>query len=170
MTPRLDIRDRGAVYAEVQHFYARQIRQLDTADVEGFASTFTPDGLMWHASSGASATGPAEITATLRANFARHPDVVPRHWFDKLLIEPVGEDELHVSYYALLTLTAADGSVSLQPTCLVEDVLVVSAQGALRTRSRRIHRDDLLLSPATPAQATTAQAATAGAGAGAGLA
>ncbi|MCM3882373.1 nuclear transport factor 2 family protein [Frankia sp. R82] len=166
MTPRLDVHDRGAVYAEVQHFYARQIRQLDAADVDGFASTFTPDGLMWHASSGASATGPAEIAATLRANFARHTGVVPRHWFDKLLIEPAGEDELHVSYYALLSLTAADGSVSFQPTCLVDDVLVITADGALRTRSRRIHRDDLLLSPVVPT--APAQAATAGAGVGTG--
>ncbi|MFJ8816138.1 MULTISPECIES: nuclear transport factor 2 family protein [Amycolatopsis] len=144
--PHIDVTDRARVYAEVQHFFARQIRLLDAADVEGFAATFTEDGRMHHASRDDDVRGRAAIVESLRANFAQHQGVVPRHWFDKLLIEPSGEDTVTVSYYALVTLTHADGSVTLLPTCLVDDVLVVR-DGQLLTQSRSITRDDLLLVP-----------------------
>ncbi|CAM5717009.1 hypothetical protein SVIOM342S_07854 [Streptomyces violaceorubidus] len=32
------------VYAEVQHFYARQMRLLDTGEADAWAGTFTEDG------------------------------------------------------------------------------------------------------------------------------
>lgn len=141
---KIDVHDRARIYAEVQHFYAGQIRLLDAADVEGFAATFTEDGFMRHASRDDHVQGRAAIAATIRANFANHPGIVPRHWFDKLLIEPVGPDTVTVSYYALVSLTDARGAVVFQPTCLVDDVLVVDEQ-RLFTKSRTITRDDLLL-------------------------
>lgn len=145
MSYSIDVHDRAAIHAEVQHFYARQIRLLDGADLEGFAATFTEDGVMRHASRNDNARGRLAIVASLRANYANHPGVVPRHWFDKLLIEPVDANTVSVQYYALVSLTDATGKVTFLPTCLVDDVLVVDETGRLLTRDRSIARDDLLL-------------------------
>lgn len=142
--PQIDVTDRAQIHAEVQHFYARQIRLLDAADIDGFAATFTEDGRMHHASRDDDVRGRAAIVESLRANFAQHQGVVPRHWFDKLLIEPAGGNAVTVSYYALVSLTHPDLSVTFLPTCLVDDLLVVE-DGQLFTKTRDITRDDLLL-------------------------
>ena len=144
MAARIDLHDRAAAHAEVQHFYAHQIRLLDAADAVGFADTFTEDGVMAHTSRNDHVQGRQAIVDRLTASYANHPGVVPRHWFDKLLIEPLGEDTVAVSYYALVSLTDVEGRVEFQPTCLVDDVLVLRGDRLL-TRSRTIRRDDLLL-------------------------
>jgi actinorhodin biosynthesis protein ActVIA len=42
----------GDLYAEVQTFYARQMRRVDALDIEGFAATFTEDGVVVHGPGG----------------------------------------------------------------------------------------------------------------------
>ncbi|MDB1089542.1 nuclear transport factor 2 family protein [Streptomyces sp. ACA25] len=133
----------GDLYAEVQTFFARQMRHVDSLDIEGFADTFTADGVVVHAS-GERAEGREAMIAGMRANLPRYQGIAVRHWFDKLLIEPQGEDTVHVSYYTLVTQTDRDGKVAFQPTFTVDDVLV-RRDGQLFTQSRVIHRD-------TPAQ------------------
>lgn len=144
MAPSIDLRNRASAYAEVRHFYAHQIRLLDAADVDGFAATFTEDGVMRHTSRDDHVQGREAIVDSLKASFANHSGVVPRHWFDHLLVESVAADTVTVSYYALVSLTDAEGRVEFQPTCLVDDVLVVRGDRIL-TRSRTIRRDDILL-------------------------
>lgn len=140
----------GDVYAEVQTFYAQQMRRVDALDIEGFADTFTDDGEVVHAG-GQRQRGRAEMIAGMRAALPRYRDIAVRHWFDHLLIEtdPADADILRVSYYTLVTQTDRDGNVTFQPTFTVDDVLV-RVDGRLLTRSRVIHRD----TPATPPAAS----------------
>lgn len=137
----------GDLYAEVQTFYAQQMRRVDALDIEGFAETFTEDGEVVHAG-GHRQSGRAEMVAGMRAALPRYKDIATRHWFGHLLIEadPADGDTVRVSYYTLVTQTDREGKVSFQPTFTVDDVLV-RRDGALLTLSRVIHRD----SPATPA-------------------
>ncbi|NEC53776.1 nuclear transport factor 2 family protein [Actinospica acidiphila] len=131
----------GDVYAEVQSFYARQMRRVDALDVEGFAATFTADGVVVHAD-GHRQAGREEMVAGMRARLPRYEDVAVRHWFGHLLVEVDGADEdtVRVSYYTLVSEVDREGRVSFQPTFTVEDVLV-RVEGRLLTRSRVIRRD-----------------------------
>lgn len=131
----------GDLLAEVQTFYARQMRQVDALNIEGFADTFTEDGVVVHAG-GARQQGRAEMLAGMRANLPRYQGIAVRHWFGHLLIEPdaADEDTLRVSYYTLVTLTDGEGKVSFQPTFTVDDVLV-RRDGELLTKSRVIRQD-----------------------------
>ncbi|MDN3295405.1 nuclear transport factor 2 family protein [Streptomyces ficellus] len=140
----------GDVYAEVQTFYAQQMRRVDALDIEGFADTFTEDGEVVHAG-GQRQSGRAEMVAGMRAALPRYRDIAVRHWFGHLLIEtdPADADTLRVSYYTLVTQTDREGNVSFQPTFTVDDVLV-RVDGRLLTRSRVIHRD----TPAEPPAAS----------------
>ncbi|MFJ2741680.1 nuclear transport factor 2 family protein [Streptomyces sp. NPDC087440] len=136
-----DSRVTGDLYAEVQTFYARQMRRVDALDIEGFAATFTEDGSVVHAG-GDRQSGQAEMIAGMRANLPRYQGIAVRHWFGHLLIEVDADDPdtVRVSYYTLVTLTDAEGKVSFQPTFTVDDVLV-RREGRLLTRERVIHRD-----------------------------
>ncbi|ORT56595.1 nuclear transport factor 2 family protein [Streptomyces sp. CB03238] len=138
----------GDVYAEVQTFYAQQMRRVDALDIEGFADTFTDDGEVVHAG-GRRQHGRAEMIAGMRAALPRYRDIAVRHWFDHLLIDtdPADADTLRVSYYTLVTQTDRDGNVTFQPTFTVDDVLV-RVDGRLLTRSRVIHQDTPVTPPA----------------------
>lgn len=96
----------GDLYAEVQTFYAQQMRRVDALDIEGFADTFTDDGEVVHAG-GQRQSGREEMIAGMRANLPRYRDIAVRHWFGHLIIEPdtADEDTLRVSYYTLVTQT-----------------------------------------------------------------
>ncbi|WP_066947900.1 nuclear transport factor 2 family protein [Streptomyces lushanensis] len=128
----------GDLYAEVQTFYARQMRRADALDIEGFAETFTDDGEVVHADGGRT-RGRAEMTEAMRARLPRYKGVSTQHWFGQLLIEPLADGALGVSYYTLVAMVDGDG-LSFQPTYTVDDVLVREPGGDLRTRSRIIRR------------------------------
>lgn len=129
-----------AVHIEVQTFYAQQMRLLDALDVEGYAQTFTEDGVTDHAHRGEKVEGRAALIAGASAALPRYKGVAVRHWNDHYLIEEVDENTLNVSYASLVTRTTADGQVSFEPTFSIEDVLV-RIDGKLYTKSRTIHRD-----------------------------
>ncbi|TDD73464.1 nuclear transport factor 2 family protein [Actinomadura rubrisoli] len=132
------------LYVEVQTFYARQMRALDSGKLEDFAQSFTEDGVMRHVSRDDHVQGREAILAMLRAGLPAYDGFIPRHWFDKFLIETVDADTVRTDYYAMVTMTDAKGTVVLQPTCVVEDELV-RVDGTLLLKSRVIRRDDLLL-------------------------
>nr|AKT74297.1 TxnO11 [Streptomyces bottropensis] len=128
----------GDLYAEVQTFYARQMRRADTLDIEGFAETFTDDGEVVHADGGRT-SGRAEMIAAMRSRLPRYKGISTQHWFGQVLIEPLDDGALGVSYYTLVTQVGEEG-LSFQPTYTVDDVLVREPGGSLRTRSRIIRR------------------------------
>lgn len=129
-----------AVYFEVLTFYARQMRLLDALDVNGYANTFTEDGVTDHAHRDEKVVGRAALVASSRTALPRYAGVAVRHWNDHYLIDQLGEDTLAVSYRSLVTRTAVDGAVSFEPTFSVQDVLV-RVDGELLTKSRTIYRD-----------------------------
>lgn len=128
----------GDLYAEVQTFYARQMRRADSLDIEGFAETFTDEGEVVHAD-GERTRGRAEMVAAMRARLPRYREVSTQHWFGQLLIESLADGSLGISYYTLVAQVDENG-LSFQPTYTVDDVLVREPGGALRTRSRIIRR------------------------------
>ncbi|MFC8531441.1 nuclear transport factor 2 family protein [Nocardia sp. NPDC057227] len=128
----------------VRDFLARQARLLDDVDADGFAATFTPDGVLRHASRDDALRGRAAIAAATRATAAAHAEVTHRHWFDQFVIDPGPSAEiLLVSYYALTSLTDRDGAVRFLPSVLVRDELHRGPSGALAVADRLVTRDDL---------------------------
>ncbi len=131
-------------YAAIQALYAAQTWDLDRGDAEGFAATFTADAAFEHVSSGAVLRGPQEISAALRRTAESRRGTVYRHWFSQLWLEQVDANTLNARYYAIVSVTDAQGSVTWDPSCVVEDELV-REDGRWLTRRRVVRRDDLLL-------------------------
>lgn len=131
-------------YVRVRDFLARQARLLDDADAEGFAATFTGDGVLRHASRQDALRGRAAIADATRATAAAHAEATHRHWFDQFVVEPgPSADIVLVSYYALTSLVDRDGVLRFLPSCLVEDELRRAADGTLLVADRLVIRDDL---------------------------
>lgn len=128
------------LYVEVQTFYARQIRLLDARRVEEFAATFTEDGVMRHAAQDDVPRGRDAIVAALRTNLPRYDGFAVRHWFDKLLVKQLEDGRIWASYYAIISRTDADRTVTFDPSVTVEDILV-RRNGQLLNESRTLHRD-----------------------------
>lgn len=146
---------------EVEQFYAWQMPLLEERRLEEFLETLTEDGSIEHRPGGWKIEGRARLleemsarrgdaekprVGGISAREARENDVayydglVYRYWFDRVRIEPVDEDTLHVRYLAIVSMTDAAGRVSFEPTTTVEDVLV-RVGGELRTRSRVVTHD-----------------------------
>lgn len=128
------------LYVEIQMFYARQMRLLDALRLEDYADTYTEDGVVEHVTRGERAEGRAAMLAGMRAGLPRIEGYAVRHWFDKMLVEPVDGSTWAVSYYTLVSRTDREGKISFEPTFTVSDVLV-RRDGVLLTKSRSIFRD-----------------------------
>ncbi|MDV6286802.1 nuclear transport factor 2 family protein [Rhodococcus jostii] len=131
-------------YIQVQTFLARQARLLDAADADGFAATFTTDGVLRHASRHDALQGRTAIAEATAATAGAHAEATHRHWFDQFVVEPGPTTEtVLVSYYALTSLVDRNGTVRFLPSCLVEDELHRDEAGALLVAERLVTRDDL---------------------------
>ncbi|MGW2284188.1 nuclear transport factor 2 family protein [Streptomyces phaeochromogenes] len=131
------------LYVEVTQFYARQMHRMDGDDFGGFAATFVA-GAEFRLAGGTVLTGPEAIEAGARAAAGRFDGAQPRHWFDMMTVEEADDGTVSTSYYATVTVTSAQGAVLVEPTCFVRDTLV-RVSGVLRSRSRVIERDDLVV-------------------------
>jgi actinorhodin biosynthesis protein ActVIA len=129
------------LYVEIQQYYARQMPLLEELDIERFGLTFTEDAVFEHVPDGWSMRGRGQLVEATRANTARYGETIFRHWFENRVIEPCDDGTVRVSYTALVSLTAPDGTVSFEPSCTVRDELVRGADGVLRTRHRRLRHD-----------------------------
>ncbi|MEV0929271.1 nuclear transport factor 2 family protein [Streptomyces phaeochromogenes] len=131
------------LYVEVTQFYARQMHRMDGDDFGGFAATFVA-GAEFRLAGGTVLTGPEAIEVGARAAAGRFDGAQPRHWFDMMTVEEADDGTVSTSYYATVTVTSAQGAVLVEPTCFVRDTLV-RVSGVLRSRSRVIERDDLVV-------------------------
>jgi hypothetical protein len=134
------VRTDPTLHLEVLTFYARQMALLDSLDVEGYVRTFTEDGVTDHAHRGERVEGRAAMLAGARAALPRYAGAAVRHWNDHYLIDELGADRWRVTYCSLVSRTAADGSVTFEPTFAITDVLA-RVDGELLTESRTIERD-----------------------------
>lgn len=128
------------LYVEVLRFYAGQMALLDSLDLDGYADTFTEDGVTHHVHRGQKLEGREALLEHARAALPRYREVVVRHWNDNYRMEQAEDGSLTVAYGSLVTLTDKEGQVGFESTYAVTDVLV-RVDGRLRTRSRTLLRD-----------------------------
>ena len=130
--------------AEVEQFYARQMRALDTGAADEWATTFTRDGVFSHQASEEPVRGRDAIAAGARAAAQRLADAGEqrRHLLSMLDIDPRPDGTLLVRSYAQIVGTRRNTEPRLHLMCVCDDVLVREG-GTLLTRERRVTRDDI---------------------------
>lgn len=129
------------LHEEIRDFYARQMRAVDNLQIEEYIQTFAEDGWIDHSHRGDKQVGHEVMRAKLNEALPRYKGVVPRHWFDHLVIDPNPDGTIGVTYISLVTLTQPDGKIVFEPTFTIEDVLVW-VDGKLKTQSRYIIKDE----------------------------
>ncbi|MFF0018629.1 nuclear transport factor 2 family protein [Streptomyces sp. NPDC005374] len=134
----------SALYQEVLHFYARQMRSLDEGNVTEWAETFTEDGVFGanahprpQVGRGAIRQGAAEATARLAEQ-----GVQRRHWLGMLEVSRNTDGSVTAVSYAQVLATPKGGKAELELSCSCEDLLVREGDRLL-VRRRQVHRDDL---------------------------
>jgi 3-phenylpropionate/cinnamic acid dioxygenase small subunit len=132
------------LYQEIQHFYGRQMRFLDSGAVDEWAGTFTEDGVFTANAHPEPQRGRAAILAGARQAAAKlaAEGVQRRHWLGMLQVDPQDDGTVHARTYALITSTPLGGQAAVQLSCTCDDVLV-REDGRLQVRLRQVHRDDL---------------------------
>lgn len=133
-----------ALYTEVQHFYGRQMRFMDSGDARSWSETFTLDGVFAANArpvpqSGRQAIyeGAKAASEQLEANGIRR-----RHWLGMLEVQEEADGSVTAKTYALIVSTKLGGSPQTELSCTCEDRLV-RQDGQLLVQHRQVHRDDL---------------------------
>ncbi|MFC8919393.1 nuclear transport factor 2 family protein [Streptomyces sp. NPDC047821] len=136
--------DFGALYAQVQQFYAHQMQRFDAHEAERWAGTFTEDAVFDVPALPEPVRGRAGLAAYVRragAQQARTGERL-RHWIGMLDVTPHPNGTLRTRAYALVYATPPGGGPRPHRVYVIEDVLV-RARGKWRTRHRVVTRDDL---------------------------
>lgn len=120
-------------YIDIQQLYARYALLIDSGDAEGWAGTFTPDGVFNNSSRGHDALVQFVHTWRERQNGANL-----RHWYSNLVITPSADGATGAVYMMLLDISKRPPT----PTAsyLYDDALVKTAAG-WRFKSRVLHSD-----------------------------
>lgn len=136
----------GALYTEVERFYARQVQLLGEGDLERWALTFTEDavfeqeaqaGRVWTGNAPSQRRGRAAIVAAARGAVAarREAAKVRRYLIGMLDVGPGADGTLRTTYLAVLLQTPRGGPPEVYLSTTGRDVLV-RQDGALRVRHR----------------------------------
>ena len=136
------VASRTELYAEVQQFYADQMQRLDRRDIDGYAATFTDDAEFTHTPGRPPAVTRSGIVADLvefHQRFESDP-MQRRHWFNMIDLRPQPDGSLLSTAYCLVVKIRPGSPPELNPSCVVDDVLV-RVDGELRTRVRRVSHD-----------------------------
>ncbi|CAM5717236.1 nuclear transport factor 2 family protein [Streptomyces violaceorubidus] len=131
------------VYAEVQHFYARQMRLLDTGEADAWAGTFTEDGSFAPPSRPQPVRGRPALAAGARqsaADIAARGET-QRHWVGMLTVTPADDGSLTAESQVTIITVPRGGPARLHLVCTCHDVLASEA-GELLVRERVVTRDD----------------------------
>lgn len=136
----------SALYQEIQHFYARQMRALDEGEVTAWAQTFEPDGVFDANGLPEPVRGREVIESSARKAWEQlaAEGIQRRHWIGMLDVEERADGTLLARHYALVLTSRRDGERA-QPTslsCTCDDVLVRDGDRLL-VRYRTVRRDDL---------------------------
>ena len=126
-------------YIDIQQLYARYAQLIDSGDAEGWANTFTPDGVFNNSSRGHDA-----LVQFVHDWRDKRRGASLRHWNSNLVVTPSANGTSGSIYMQLLDISTK------QPTATAsyryEDALVKTAVG-WRFKTRVLHRD---AAPATP--------------------
>lgn len=130
--------------AEVEQFYARQMRALDTGMADEWAATFTQDGRFSHPASEDPVRGREAIAdgARVAAQRLANAGEQRRHLLSMLHVDPRPDGTLLVRSYAQIVSTRRSAEPRLYAMCVCDDILVREG-GTLLTRERRVTRDDV---------------------------
>ena len=107
-------------FVEIQQLYARYNWTIDTGDAEGYASTFTPDGVFMN-NVGHDAI--AKFVTTFHAGMGSHV----KHWNTNLMITPTAEGASGQVYLVLVDFGTKPASIATSAN--YSDDLVKTAQG-----------------------------------------
>ena len=140
--------DRASLLFEIDRFYARQQAQLDTGDIDGFGRSFVADASFGLGSGVQVPGGRAGIVGAMSGlvDRFRAARVQRHHWFGMRRVDTLDDGAIESVYYAIVSHTTADGTVTFEPSSVVTDHLVRTDDGELAVRSR------LILLDAKPAQ------------------
>lgn len=120
-------------YVDIQQLYARYNLTIDTGDAEGWAGTFTPDGVFNNSSRGHDALVQFVHDWRDKRNGANR-----RHWNSNLVITPTTGGAKGSVYLQLLDIGVRPAVPAM--TAIYEDTLVKTATG-WRFKLRIIHSD-----------------------------
>jgi actinorhodin biosynthesis protein ActVIA len=129
------------LYAEVQQFYAIQMQRIDSADIEGYAATFTEDAEFFHTPGRPAVQTRAAILRDVQQfheQFKTDPQQ-RRHWFNMVNLEPLDDGSIQSTMYCLVLKIRPEQQMEMVP-CVVNDILV-RVNGELLTQSRRVEYD-----------------------------
>ncbi|MGA5127601.1 nuclear transport factor 2 family protein [Streptomyces pseudogriseolus] len=140
----LPTRTFAALYAQVQEFYAHQMRILDAHDAERWALTFTEDAVLELPALPEPVRALDGLARYVRAGAERQRRAGGRldHWVGMLDVRPQPDGTLRTRCSALVYVTPGGESPKGLRVCVMEDVLVRTGD-EWRTAHRRVTRDDL---------------------------
>lgn len=135
--------DDAETYCQIQQFYARQMRYLDSGDAEAWAATFTEDGVFDVSIRPEPVCGRAAIAASARRGAQRMADsgAVLRHWVGMTSIGRRADGAVVAQSYSLVIATPAGGPATLTLSTVVDDVLV-RRDGAWLAAERLVSHDE----------------------------
>jgi hypothetical protein len=118
----------GEDYAEIQNLYAYYNLCSDAGDAEGYASCFTPDGVLMSGQS-FRVQGRADFVAFKKKDVAGRGGRYRRHWNGSIHLEKIGPDTVRGRCY-LSAYNGVPGSLpELADVGVYEDKVVRTAEG-----------------------------------------
>jgi hypothetical protein len=133
------------LYCQIQQFYARQMQLLDGGDAEGWAATFTPDGVFVANAHPQPVCGHDAISAAARRTVDELAAAgeVRRHWLGMVAVDRRCDGTVGAHSYALIFHTKRGGQAALRMSTACDDVLVPDGAGDWLVSYREVTRDDL---------------------------
>lgn len=108
-------------YIEIQQLYAKYNTAIDSGDAEGWAATFTPDGVF------NTFKGHDALVGFIKQWRERMGGAARRHWNTNLVITPTAEGASGTVYLFLMDVSAKPPAI--QTTAKYDDQLVKTADG-----------------------------------------
>ncbi|CAM4460833.1 Nuclear transport factor 2 (NTF2) domain protein [Mycobacterium basiliense] len=134
---------RPRLYTEVQQFYARQMRLLDSHDITSHAQTFTEDATFEHIPGGGPVATRAAIEKSLLKWDGKHRDTIQRrHWLSMIDVVSLRADVIEASAYLIEINVRPGTKPTIAQSCVIEDELT-RVHGQLLVRSRKVLEDQL---------------------------
>lgn len=132
------------LHDSVQRFYAEQMHLLDAGATDEWAATFTDSGVFDGNGLAEPVRGRTAIAVSAGASRRKLDEsgVVHRHWLGMVRVQPVGDDTVLASSYALVIATERGGESRIHRSTVCEDVLVRDGDGWL-VRERYVTTDHL---------------------------
>ncbi len=148
MDPRMDRRtDRRTTeyYAQVQQFYARQMRLAEEGLVDSWAGTFAEDAVFEDSSAPVPLRGRTAIRDAVRTGVEQiaAAGLDFRHWFGLIEVLPQPDGSLRTRYYALAMATPRGGTLRIHGNAECRDHLVPEDGGGWLVRQRAVSPDGL---------------------------